>query len=116
MKLPATKPIHLVSDFAEKVLLSHFLRQPVQLHFVTGLKFDIFVIYASSLNLCYIYELPEGYWPHNKTCSVVVSMLKHAIAEQNHFGSVTKGNKRIDFHANNCSGQNKNWFVILYFL
>ena len=33
---------HLVFDFAEKVLLPKLVKQPGQLHFITGLKFDIF--------------------------------------------------------------------------
>ena len=43
--------IHLVFDFAEKVLLPSMLRQPGQLYFITGLKFDIFGVSCSSLEL-----------------------------------------------------------------
>ncbi len=36
--------IRFVFDFAEKVLLPKLMKQPGQLHFITGLKFDFFAV------------------------------------------------------------------------
>lgn len=53
--------VHLTFDFTEKVLLPSLFRKPCQLHFVTGLKFDIFAIGSGNLGAVYIYGLPEGH-------------------------------------------------------
>lgn len=63
-----TSFIHIAFDFAEKVLLRSILRQPGQIYFITGLKFDIFEVASSSLDLNFIYGLPEGPWTGNKNC------------------------------------------------
>lgn len=39
---PSSGTLHLVFDFAEKVLLSPLLHQPRHDNFVTGLRFDLF--------------------------------------------------------------------------
>jgi len=61
-----TSNIHLVFDFAEKVLLPRLAKQPGQLHFITGLKFDIFGVSCSNLTNNFVFELPEGHWPQEK--------------------------------------------------
>ncbi|PXF45203.1 hypothetical protein BWQ96_05033 [Gracilariopsis chorda] len=113
---PATNPIHLIFDFAEKILLPHLLRQPGQLHFVTSLQFDIFGVYSSTMSTCYVYGLPGGNWPGNKTCNEVASMLNHAGKQHRVSGVVTESHKHLKLHADNCSGQNKNWFMVWYLL
>ena len=47
-------------DFAEKVMLPSLLRQPGQLHLVTGLKLYLFAISCGNMNKNYIFCLPEG--------------------------------------------------------
>lgn len=54
--------LHIIFDFAEKVLIPHLLRQPGQLHFVTGLKIDLFGIHISNAGMTDIYGLVEGHW------------------------------------------------------
>ena len=58
---------HFIFDFAEKVLLPNILNQPGQLHFITGLKFDINGVYCSNVGRADVYGLIEGHWPSNKT-------------------------------------------------
>lgn len=53
---------HFVIEFAEKVLLPKLQRQPGKLHFVTGLKFDIFGVSCSNDGLTDVYGLVEGHW------------------------------------------------------
>lgn len=71
--------IHLIYDFAEKVLLPHLLRQPGQLHFVTGLKTDLFSVHSSNKQRSFVYCLPEGHWPGRRTVSKVAPMVYHNI-------------------------------------
>ena len=52
---------HYVFDFAEKVLLPRLKIQPGQLHFITGLKFDLFGVSSSNDTLNYIFGLPEDH-------------------------------------------------------
>lgn len=76
---PAQSDVHVTFDFAEKVLLPSLKRQPGQLHFVTGLKFDIFGAASSNLDKVFVYGLPEGYWPNSKTANEVLSMVEPII-------------------------------------
>ena len=69
-------------DFAEKVLLPKLLKQPGQLYFVTGLKFDIFGVQDSNQGVTYVFGLPEGHWPNEKNANTVISMLHYAIEVQ----------------------------------
>lgn len=62
----SSSKIHLVFDFAKKVLLLRLQKQPGQLHVITGLKFDMFGVSCSNLSLNYVFGLPEGYWPNEK--------------------------------------------------
>ena len=70
---------HFIFDFAEKVLLPKILNQPGQLHFITGLKFDINGLCCSNVGRAYVYGLVEGQWPSNKTANTVLSMLHNTI-------------------------------------
>jgi len=74
---------HLIFDFAEKVLPPKLQKQPGQLHFITGLKFDLFGVSSSNLARNYVFGLPEGHWPHEKTANTVISMLQHIITAHN---------------------------------
>ena len=102
--------LHLVFDFAEKRLLPCLTKQPGQLHFITGLKLDLFGISNSNESQSYIYILPEGHWPNQKTANEVLSMLHHSISE--HKKKYVR--KSLKLSADNCAGQNKNRFVLFY--
>lgn len=62
-------------DYAENVLPSVMPQIPGQLHFVSGLKCDLFGIVCSNLQKSFVYILPEGKWPGKKTAVTAVPML-----------------------------------------
>ncbi len=66
--------IHLVMDFAEKVHLPSVLDQPGNLHFTTGIKFDIFGISSSNFRNTFLYGLPKGHWKGGTRCDEVLSI------------------------------------------
>lgn len=105
-------PLHLTFDFAEKVLLPCLVRQPGQLHFVTGIKFDLFGVTSSTLNNTFVFGLPEGHWPGGKTANEVCSMLDYVIHA--HGSGTVNAARGLHLHADNCAGQNKNRFVLFY--
>lgn len=110
---PRNGTVHMVFDFAEKVLLPSMERQPGSLHFVTGLKYDMFGISNSNEGTANVYGLPEGHWPGTKGPNSVISMLFQTIvdyqARTNNCNTM-----RLILHADNCAGQNKNRFVIWF--
>ena len=94
-----------------KILLPRMLEQPGQLHFVTRLKFYFFCVSDSNRGTNFIFGLPEGHWTRNKTANVVISMIAHILQMQiidNNTGC------NLVLHADNCSRQNKNRFVLWY--
>lgn len=107
------KVLHLIMDFAEKVLLPSLVRQPGQLHFVTGLKLDLFAVSCGNKSKNYVFSLPEGYWPGGKTANEVLSMVFHVIKNLKKEMGASFPPKLV-IHADNCAGQNKNrhsvWF------
>lgn len=113
---PDGEMLHIVFDFAEKVLLPQLLRQPGQLYFVTGLKFDFFGVAISNFNYTDIHCLPEGHWPGGKTANEVASMLDHSINTAKNRSTFAGGVRKIVLHADNCGGQNKNKFMLWFFL
>lgn len=110
---PSDGTIHIIIDFAEKVLLPHMLKQPGQLHFITGLKFDFFCVSNTNLNTNFIFGLPEGHWPSGKSANDVASMIEHVL-RLNEDNEVTKGARKLVIHADNCAGQNKNKYNLWY--
>ncbi len=57
----------VVMDLAENVLLSSMMEQPGNLHFNTGLKFDIFGV-SSSIRLSnFLFGLPEAIGQESKS-------------------------------------------------
>lgn len=105
---------HLVFDFAEKVLLPKVQKQPGQLHFVTGLKIDFFGVSSSNEHMNYVFGLPEGHWPAEKTANSVLSMLHHITTSQRIDGRPGGTARTLRLHADNCGGQNKNRYVLWY--
>lgn len=98
-------------DFAEKVLLPRLLEQPGQLHFLTGLKFDINGVASSRNKKTHVFGLPEGHWPKDKTANSVCSMIYHCLilpSEREGRGGT------LYLTADNCAGQNKNRFMLSF--
>ena len=111
---PDSKVLHLTMDFAENVYLPYQHRQASQRFFLTGLKFDLFGISNDSFPAQVIYGLTEGHWPNEKTANTVCSMLNHFL----HTPAFVHGNKAapliMRLTADNCTGQNKNRWIIWY--
>lgn len=66
--------VHLIIDFAEKVILPSLVKQTGLLQFITGLKNDIFGCSCTNNGKVYIFNLPEGYWPGGKSAFEVISI------------------------------------------
>lgn len=110
---PSGDLTHVVFYFAEKVLLPTYRRQPGCLHFTTGLRMDLFGGSSSNLRTNFVFALPEGHWPYSKTADAVLSILSYVL--QILKGSeLTKNARYLRLHADNCSGQNKNRFVLFF--
>ena len=105
---------HFVFDFAEKVLLPKLEKQPGQLHFITGLKFDFLGVSSSNALRNYVFGLPEGHWPNEKTANTVISMLDYIITHTKKEGNCTEHGRHLKLHPDNCAGQNKNRYVLWY--
>lgn len=103
-----SKYIHIIFDFAEKVLLPHLLKKPGQLHFITGLKFDLFRVRLSNIDSTHIHFLTEGHWPNSKSANEVASMLEYSIDYIKSKSKSEVAKRKLLATADNCSEQNKN--------
>ncbi len=103
--------LHLVMDFAETVTLPSMIHQPGQLHFITGLRLDLFGILCSNIDEDKIFSLPEGHWPNTKDASSVLSMFYHVIQELK-TRAITNSARSIIIHADKCRDQHKNRFAL----
>lgn len=102
--------MHFIFDFAEKIffLVYRTRKQPGQLHFITGFKFDSFGLSCINTGRSDIYGLVEGHWPPGKTVNTVLSMLHHCIECYRTYTSSQSKNKSM-LHADNCSGKKTLW-------
>lgn len=76
---PTGNTAHVVFNFAEKVIVPSYHKQPSFLHFLTGLLVDLFGASCSNLQTNFVFALPKGHWPNFKTANEVLSMLQHVI-------------------------------------
>eukprot|EP00171_Calliarthron_tuberculosum_P022537 IDg22537t1 len=111
---PGTTEVHVTFDFAEKVLLPVLKRQPGQLHFITGLKFDLFAAASSNLDKVFVYGLPEGFWPHGKTANEVISMVDPVCHRHDGRTTPTHDVEQLSLKCDNCGGLNNNRWVLWY--
>lgn len=70
---------HYVFNFAEKSLLPRLLWKLRQLHFMTGLKFDIIGFHSRNVGEAYFFGLPERQWPGEKSMNLVISVPFHTL-------------------------------------
>lgn len=105
---------HVVFDFAEKALRPQLMRQPGQLFFVIGLKFDLFDVHNSKLANSFMFGFPECEWSNTKDASSVFSMLRHYMHCEDIPKFSTLNFKTLRMHADSCSIQSKNKFVLFY--
>lgn len=105
---------HFVFDYAENSLLPKLQKQLGQLHFITGLKFDLFGFACSNDGKTDVYVLVEGFWPGEKTENIVLSILHHSINMRSGDTCNGKMGDRLVLHAHSFTGQNKNRFFLFY--
>lgn len=74
----------------------------------------MFVIHYSIHGFTYVCGLPECHWPNEKTVNTVVTMLHHCIESEIPSKHSSRPLKRFLFYADNCAGQNKNGFLLVY--
>jgi len=67
---------------------------------------------VSNLNTTYIFSLPEGHWPRDKSANSVCSMVLHTL--QLPEVKAIKGSRVVNFDCDNCAGQNKNRWVVWF--
>lgn len=77
-------------------------------------KSDIFGAELSNDNKVYLFCLPKGHQPNDKTTNEVLSMVE--LVSQYHSLSTFKCRElqEMSFHCNNSSGQNKNGWGLCY--
>lgn len=79
VKNPSTSELHRTSGFAEEnIILPLLLRQTAQLHFITGLKYELFDDASSNLNKVFLFWLPKGHWTNAKTSNEFLSIAEAA--------------------------------------
>lgn len=105
--------VHLTLYFAENVLLPHLVQQSSQLHFMTGLKFDLFGVASTNFNNVYLFSLPEGHCPGEKLSNEVLSMLDFVLKLQVIKNTVCVAAYKLSLTCDNCEGQNKNCWTIM---
>ena len=98
----------LTFDYAEKILLPLFTDVPKRMFYITGLKVDLFGVGNNTALLQDNYVLPEGHWPADKGIDSIASMLYHNVTSQH----IAK--RHLHYMADNCTGQNKNRFMIWF--
>ncbi len=88
-------------------------RQPGQLYFVTGLKYDMFCISLTNLNVTNAYGLSEGHWTNTKDATSVLSMLLDSMQLLRETTTTMNATPLI-LHADNCSAQIKNRYTLWF--
>ena len=101
--------MHYSFDFAQQVHLPASPLQPGHIYFLVPRKVGIFGVCAEALPRQVNYLIDEG-MSSGKGSNMVISLL-HYFFEYYGFGE-----RAVDLHCDNCAGQNKNRFVLSYFL
>lgn len=98
--------------FAEKILLPLLLRQTGQLYFTKGLKYDIKGVSSGKTKNIYVFGLPEGNLPKDKSSNVFISMLYQTMNLEAESRGRGESIGTLYITEDNCSGQNKNRFML----
>ena len=101
--------IHYSFDYAQQIHLPYSSQQVGPLYFLTGYKVGLFGVAIEPLGKFILYIIPES-CVTGKGSNVVISLLHHF------FENFALGETRAHCHADNCSGQNKNNYLMQYFL
>ncbi|XP_070173725.1 uncharacterized protein [Littorina saxatilis] len=98
---------HYSFDFAQQVHIPSSPLQPGPIYFLVPRKCGIFGVCAEGLPQQINYLIDEG-MSSSKGSNMVISLLHHFLEN---FGV---GERRMELHCDNCSGQNKNKFLMWY--
>lgn len=110
----ASAPQHSVFKFSEMVLLSQLIRQPKQLYFITGFKFQLFGVHDSNKCTTTIYSLTDSHWPQEKTANSFITMLHQFLSFIETRSRGVHNMKKLILRADNCAEQNKNSFMLMF--
>ena len=99
--------VHYSFDFAQQVHIPSSPAQPGPIYFLTPRKCGIFGVCCEGFPQQINYLIDEGA-SASKGSNAVISYLHHF------FGNHGLGEKVVHLHCDNCSGQNKNRYVIWY--
>ncbi|XP_038055787.1 uncharacterized protein LOC119727794, partial [Patiria miniata] len=100
---------HYSFDFAQQVHYPHNPNQPGPMYFLCPRKCGIFGVCCEGIPEQVNYLVDEG-MSSSKGSNAVLSYLHHFFL---HYGL---GEENVELHCDNCSGQNKNNFVMWYFV
>jgi hypothetical protein len=92
---------------AQQISLPFSSQQVGLVYFLSGYKIGLFGIVNESLKKFYLYLIPES-CKTGKGANLVISLLHHFFA---HFAV---GEEHVVCHADNCTGQNKNNYLLQY--
>eukprot|EP01028_Stygiella_incarcerata_P006054 TRINITY_DN24833_c0_g1_i1.p1 TRINITY_DN24833_c0_g1~~TRINITY_DN24833_c0_g1_i1.p1 ORF type:complete len:655 (+),score=140.67 TRINITY_DN24833_c0_g1_i1:88-1965(+) len=103
--------IHLTFDFAEAVRLPCDAKEPEFIVSKSGFLIHLFGIVNETNQHSALYIIPEGDHPHKdpKNADCVISFLMHYLDK--HVGPSIR---HLFLHADNCSSQNKNCFLLAW--
>ena len=108
---PCSKPItmHYSFDFAQQVHYPSDPLQPGPIYFLTPRKCGIFGVCCEGVPQQVNYLIDEG-MATSKGSDAVISYLHHF------FGTYGLGEESVTLHCDNCSGQNKNRYMLFYLI
>ncbi|KAI9346289.1 hypothetical protein BDR26DRAFT_932122 [Obelidium mucronatum] len=95
-------------DLSEKVYLPRFHKQQNSQYFKTTCRIEISGFADALRNQALIFQMEEGSVPHVQAGlkDLVISMIHHAL--------LSKPEQSKSFYADNCAGQNKNRWMMMY--
>ena len=101
--------VHLSFDYAQQVHLPSFPMQPGPSYFSVPRKVGIFGVCMEGIPRQVNYLIDESHCS-TKGSNAVISYLHH------YFENYGLGEKEVHLHCDNCSGQNKNRYVLAYLM
>ena len=99
---------HYSFDFAQQMLYPSDPMQPGPMYFLVPRRCQLFGIHAEGVSKQINYLIDEAV-NCGKGANVVISLLHHF------FQNFGFGESHVSLHADNCTGQNKNNYVLWYF-
>ena len=98
---------HFSFDFAQQLAYPNDPIQPGPVYFLAPRKCGLFGVHCEGLKKQVNYLIDEAH-STSKGSNAVISYLHHF------FQNFSPGEKEVDLHCDNCSGQNKNSFMLWY--